>query len=138
MNRRAVFALAMLACAPVVASAQTAAPPIVRVPHLSVSADRLQRAADQRWDAVLAADDAYMRALRTAVAAEINARRARGEDVTELMAEQARLQEMQMSFSMQYLMLQQQMQNENRQYTMVSNIMRTKHDTVQNSISNVR
>jgi hypothetical protein len=108
------------------------------VPHLSVSADRLQRAADQRWDAVLAADDAYMRALRTAVAAEINARRARGEDVTELMAEQARLQEMQMSFSMQYLMLQQQMQNENRQYTMVSNIMRTKHDTVQNSISNVR
>jgi hypothetical protein len=30
------------------------------------------------------------------------------------------------------------MQNENRQYTMVSNIMKTKHDTVKNSINNVR
>lgn len=138
MNRRAVFALAMLACAPVMASAQTAAPPVLRAPQLSVSADRLQRTADQRWDAVLAADDAYMRALRTAVGAEINARRARGENVDELVAEQARLQEMQMSFSMQYLQLQQQMQDQNRQYTMVANIMRTKHDTARNSISNVR
>ena len=138
MNRGAVFALAMLACAPVMASAQTTAPPIVRAPQLTLSAERLQRTADQRWDAVLAADDAYMRALRSAVAAEINARRARGEDVSELMAEQARLQEMQMSFNMQYLTLQQQMQNENRRFTMLSNIMRTKHDTVQNSIENVR
>ena len=138
MNRKIVFALAMLACAPVMASAQTVAPPIARPPQLSLSADRLQRTADQRWDAVLAADEAYMRTLRVAVAAEINARRARGEDVSELMAEQARLQEMQMSFNMQYLMLQQQMQNENRQYTMVSAILRTKHETVQNSISNVR
>jgi hypothetical protein len=128
----------MLACAPVMASAQTATTPVLRAPQPGVSAARLQHTADQRWDAVLAADEAYMRALRSAVAAEIYARRARGEDVSELMAEQARLQEMQMSFSMQYLMLQQQMQNENRQYTMVSNIMRTKHDTVQNSISNVR
>ena len=31
-----------------------------------------------------------------------------------------------------------QMQNENRSYTAVSNIMKTKHDTVKNSISNVR
>ena len=137
MNRRIVFAI-VLACAPVMASAQTVAPPIARAPQLSVSADRLQRTADQRWDAVLAADEAYMRALRSAVAAEINARRARGADVSELMAEQARLQDMQMSFSMQYLMLQQQMQDENRQYTAVSNIMRTKHDTARNSISNVR
>jgi hypothetical protein len=138
MNRRIVFALAMLACAPVMASAQTAAPPVVRAPQLTLNADRLQRTADQRWDAVLAADEAYMRALRSAVAAEITARRTRGEDVSELMAEQARLQDMQMSFSMQYLMLQQQMQNENRQFAMVSSIMRTKHETVQNSISNVR
>jgi hypothetical protein len=138
MNRRIVFALAMLACAPVMASAQTAAPPVVRASQLTLNADRLQRTADQRWDAVLAADEAYMRALRSAVAAEITARRTRGEDVSELMAEQARLQDMQMSFSMQYLMLQQQMQNENRQFAMVSSIMRTKHETVQNSISNVR
>jgi hypothetical protein len=43
-----------------------------------------------------------------------------------------------MSLNLQYLQLQQQMQNENRQYTAVSNIMKTKHDTVKNSISNIR
>jgi hypothetical protein len=42
------------------------------------------------------------------------------------------------SFDLQYLQLQSQMQNENRSYTAVSNIMKTKHDTVKNSISNVR
>jgi hypothetical protein len=48
------------------------------------------------------------------------------------------MQETQMSFNLQYLQLQSQMQNENRQFTAVSNIMKTKHDTVKNSISNIR
>jgi septal ring factor EnvC (AmiA/AmiB activator) len=48
------------------------------------------------------------------------------------------MQETQMSFNLQYLQLQSQMQHENRSYTAVSNIMKTKHDTVKNSISNVR
>jgi hypothetical protein len=48
------------------------------------------------------------------------------------------MQETQMSFNLQYLQLQTQMQNDNRQYTAVSNIMKTKHDTVKNSISNIR
>ena len=48
------------------------------------------------------------------------------------------LQETNLSFNLQYLQLQSQMQQENRSYTAVSNIMKTKHDTVKNSISNVR
>jgi hypothetical protein len=48
------------------------------------------------------------------------------------------MQETQMSFNLQYLQLQSRMQNENRQFTAVSNIMKTKHDTVKNSISNIR
>ena len=48
------------------------------------------------------------------------------------------MQETQMSFNLQYLQLQSQMQSENRSYTAISNIMKTKHDTVKNSISNVR
>lgn len=48
------------------------------------------------------------------------------------------MQETQMSFNLQYLQLQLQMQNENRSFTAVSNIMKTKHDTVKNSINNVR
>ena len=48
------------------------------------------------------------------------------------------MQETQMSFNLQYLQLQNQMQNENRQYSTVSNIMKTKHGTVKHSISNIR
>lgn len=48
------------------------------------------------------------------------------------------LQEMNMSFSLQYLMLQQKMQDENRKFTLLSNIMKTKHDTARNAIQNVR
>jgi hypothetical protein len=45
---------------------------------------------------------------------------------------------MQESFNQQYLTLQSQMERENRQYSSISNIMKTKHDTAKNSISNVR
>lgn len=61
-----------------------------------------------------------------------------GSDPAELRSASKQMQETQMSFNLQYLQLQNQMQNENRQYTAVSNIMKTKHDTVKNSISNIR
>jgi hypothetical protein len=48
------------------------------------------------------------------------------------------MQETQASFDQQHLRLQQQMQNENRQFTTLSNVMKTKHDTVKNAISNIR
>ncbi len=54
-----------------------------------------------------------------------------------LMQATQQMQETQMSFNLQYLQLQNSMQNENRQFTMVSNIMKTKHDTAKNTISNV-
>jgi septal ring factor EnvC (AmiA/AmiB activator) len=57
---------------------------------------------------------------------------------SQLMNATKQMQEMQMSFNLQYLQLQNSMQNENRQFTMVSNIMKTKHETVKNSISNIR
>ena len=55
-----------------------------------------------------------------------------------LLAATKQMQETQMSFNLQYLQLQSQMQTENRSYTAISNIMKTKHDTVKNSISNIR
>lgn len=48
------------------------------------------------------------------------------------------MQEMSESFNLQYLQLQQQMQNENRKFTLVSNIMKNKHDTAKNAINNIR
>jgi hypothetical protein len=45
---------------------------------------------------------------------------------------------MQMRFNLQYLMLQNKISQENRQFSMVSNIMRNKHDTAKNSINNIR
>ncbi len=46
--------------------------------------------------------------------------------------------EMQQSFNLQYLQLQQDMQGQNRQFTMVSNIMKVKHDTAKAAINNIR
>lgn len=48
------------------------------------------------------------------------------------------MQEMMQSFNLQYLQLQEKMQGENRSFTTVSNVMKTKHDTAKASINNVR
>ena len=55
-----------------------------------------------------------------------------------LLAATRQTQETQMSFNQQYLQLQTQMQRESRSYTSISNIMKTRHDTVKNSIGNIR
>jgi len=56
----------------------------------------------------------------------------------DMMGRMEKMQEMNQSFNMQYLGLQQKMQDESRRFTMISNIMKTKHDTAKNSISNLR
>jgi hypothetical protein len=53
-------------------------------------------------------------------------------------SKQKQLMEMNQSFNLQYLGLQQAMQDENRRFTLVSNIMKTKHDTAKNAINNIR
>jgi predicted nuclease of restriction endonuclease-like (RecB) superfamily len=64
---------------------------------------------------------------------------ARSNTTRQQIAQAARqLQQMQKSYSLQYLQLQQKIQTENREYTMVSNIMKTKHDTAKNAINNIR
>ncbi len=57
---------------------------------------------------------------------------------TELMNATRDMQEMNSSFNLQYLQLQQDMQQDNRQFTLMSNIMKTKHDTAKAAINNVR
>ena len=57
---------------------------------------------------------------------------------TQLLQATKQMQQTQSSFNTQYLQLQSHIQNENRQYTAVSNIMKTKHETVKNTISNIR
>jgi hypothetical protein len=48
------------------------------------------------------------------------------------------IEQSQMSFTAQYLQLQTELQNEDRAYTALLKVMKAKHDTVKNSISNVR
>lgn len=43
-----------------------------------------------------------------------------------------------MSQNMYYLALQQEIQTENRKFTTISNVMKTRHDTQKNAINNVR
>lgn len=75
---------------------------------------------------------------RLAAAGDAISSAASGGGQDQLLAATKQMQETQMSFNLQYLQLQNQMQSENRSYTAVNNIMKTKHDTVKNSISNIR
>lgn len=68
----------------------------------------------------------------------VEAQKARGQALDKLFKAAEEMQEMSQSFNLQYLTLQQNMQQENRQFTLVSNIMKTKHDTAKNAINNVR
>jgi len=61
-----------------------------------------------------------------------------GSSTQSLMDQTKQMQEMQMSFNLQYLNLQNKMQGENRQYSTISNVLKTKHDTTKNSINNIR
>jgi hypothetical protein len=68
----------------------------------------------------------------------VNAQAAGGDKQAQMFVATKELQEMNQSFNMQYLQLQEDMQNENRKFTMLSNVMKTKHDTAKNAINNVR
>ena len=46
--------------------------------------------------------------------------------------------EMNQSFSLQYLAIQQKIQQETREYNLLSNIMKTRHEAAKNAINNVR
>jgi len=45
---------------------------------------------------------------------------------------------MNMTFNLEYLAIQNKMQQESRQFSLLSNIMKVKHDTAKNAVSNVR
>jgi hypothetical protein len=46
--------------------------------------------------------------------------------------------EMNQSFSMQYLMMQSKIQHETREFNLLSNIMKTKHEAAKNAVNNIR
>lgn len=55
-----------------------------------------------------------------------------------LLSQAQEFAEMSASFNLQFLALQQQMQQENQRYTALSDIMKTRHDTARNALGNVR
>ena len=46
--------------------------------------------------------------------------------------------EMNQSYSLQYLAIQQKIQSETREYNLLSNIMKTRHEAAKNAINNIR
>jgi hypothetical protein len=48
------------------------------------------------------------------------------------------LAEVQASFNLQYLQLQEKIQQDTRQFNLVSNIMKTKHDAAKNALNNIK
>ncbi len=67
-----------------------------------------------------------------------DAGKTKGEPAKRLFEATRQMQETQTSFNLQYLTLQNRIAHENRQFSMVSNIMKTKHDTAKNAVNNVR
>ena len=57
---------------------------------------------------------------------------------SQLMQAAVSMMEMNQVFNLQYLMLQQKMQTENRQYSALSNVMKAKHDAAKNALSNLK
>ena len=92
----------------------------------------------KQHDSTLKVVKAKMNQWENKANAAIGSTAAGGSSQDQLLSATKQMQETQMSFNLQYLQLQSQMQHENRSYTAISNIMKTKHDTVKNSISNIR
>jgi len=61
-----------------------------------------------------------------------------GTSPSDLMQATQQMQEMQMSFNLQYLQLQEQMQNDSRQYTVLSTVMKTRYDTMKAILANLK
>ncbi len=55
-----------------------------------------------------------------------------------MMSATRQMSEFQASFNLQYLQLQEKIQIDTRQFNLVSNIMKTKHDAAKNALNNVR
>jgi hypothetical protein len=86
-------------------------------------------------------DDLYLKLVRKAQEVSrlaADAEKTRGKAVDKLFQATREMQEMQQSFNLQYLQLQNEISHENRQFTLVSNILKSKHDTAKNSINNIR
>jgi hypothetical protein len=56
----------------------------------------------------------------------------------ELLSQTQQMQETQMSFNLQYLQLQENLQSEDREYSTLSNLLKTRQDTIKATLGNIR
>ena len=68
----------------------------------------------------------------------VGARAAGGDAASQMMMATQQMQEMNQAFNLQYLQLQEKMQQEGREFTCLSNVMKAKNDTAKNSLSNLK
>ncbi len=61
-----------------------------------------------------------------------------GDSFNQMMAATQNMAEFNASFNLQYLQLQEKIQVDTRQFNLISNIMKTKHDAAKNALNNVR
>ena len=154
MRKRLVFAMFVMAVSAVLLDAvqsesrnsvlqKAGLTPEARAAILTVGDDvrKLEKSHEGFAKAARELDGLYVKLLQKArevsrLAAE--AEKAKAVSPDKLYTAAREMAEMSQSFNVQYLDLQKQMQDENRRYTLVSNIMKTKHDTAKNAINNIR
>jgi len=74
---------------------------------------------------------------KLAASSGVSSRRSSGSS-TDLMQATQQMQQTQMSFNLQYLQLQEQMQNDSRQYTVLSNVLKSRYDTMKRILANMK
>jgi hypothetical protein len=81
---------------------------------------------------------ALYRALSAKVASVSKLAASSGTSSSDLMQATQQMQQMQMSFNLQYLALQEQMQNDAREYTALSNVLKARYDTMKGILANIK
>ena len=81
---------------------------------------------------------ALYQALSAKVASVSKLAASSGTSSLDLMQATQQMQQMQMSFNLQFLELQEQIQNDSREYTMLSNVLKTRYDTMKGILANIK
>ena len=111
------------------------------VESMEKSHEAVARAADklsEMYGRLSAQADRLARLAATEAGATKESAKGFGGGPSDLATAARQMQEMQRNLNAQFSLLQREMQDENRKYQTISNASKSKHDTVKNSIGNIR
>jgi RecA/RadA recombinase len=74
----------------------------------------------------------------TSILDHVKQRASQGDQQAEMLVAMQQMQEMNQNFNTQYIIIQQQTQQETREFTALSNVMKLRHDNTRNILANLK